>query len=1278
MAYLKRGVVALVGLWLAFGSIGTVWAQSDRGAITGSVTDPSGAVIVAATVTATNTGTGVSKQTQTTTAGDYTIPLLRAGTYSVTVEHPGLKRFIQSGIVLEVGQTIRVDAPMQIGQTTQTVQVTGQGELLQRDTSDRGTVIGSRDIEELPIVSQGEQRNPGFYMTLAPGVTGRGTAAPTASGSGRQLNTTVNGSPSGSTEFHLDGAQIGQGYMLAGDFRLLPFPPDAVGEFNVMTLNPPAEYGQTGLGITSFSIKSGSNQLHGTMYEYLRNNDLDARGFFAPTTPVNKQNEFGATVGGPVVIPKIYNGKDKTFFFGWYHGFRLRNEPSNSLDTVPTEAMRGGDLSNLLNPLTPISSCGSTGKQACYDALGRPIYSNEIYDPSTQRIVAAGAIDPVTGLRNTSGSSAIIRDGFGFNNVTGVPTSSANIIPSSRLDPMAVKMFTYFPNPTLPGRQFGYIDNWLSAYLAETNINQWGSKVDHNVSSKQHLMGEFIWWNSFNPSGSKWPGAISNGGIAYENQDIARFVQDYTFRPNLINHWVFGFNRIGSVNQPEAGTGWPGKLGYAGVPQSGTGSTFPELNIGGLGNLYASSGQSYSGDNSFSFDDGLSWITGKHTVKAGFGYIKLQDNNWSATYQSSFLTFNAGTTSLPGPAAWYNDSCPAGGQCTGLGAAGFLLGDVSTGTAGITAATTADRNGRYAWYVEDNFKYSPRLTLNLGVRYDLLRPNVDAHNAYSWVDPDAMNTALGVKGAMVFATPGNRAPVSASLGNIGPRIGLAYALNEKTVIRSGYGILYTAGGAERAVGSDGQLGYNASNALPEKVVAGFSGLLPVFQLNNGWPSSKFVPPPFISQSYGIGQGPFFGGFPGDGKLPSVQTWDFDIQRQLGGGILIDAAYVGTKGTHLPSRLMNSNVMPTKYVDTFLYTSGGQPKNHIFDLISDPAVQALSVVQAMPVDPTTGDHSPFKGFEALWGGSATLGQSLRPFPQYTTDTTEGLSQMRDFGEGVGNSSYNAFQLQARKHFSQGLTFLVSYTWSKTLTDAGSIFNEFSGFTQDFYNAKLERSLSINDYPNNLVISYEYQLPFGPGKKWANEGGAAGKLVGGWGVAGVQQYQSGAPQMIASGDNPLNPYSGPNSFLSRPNIVPGVPKKSAALLAGKWDPNGTVVNGVDYGAVLNVAAWSNPASNAANPWTLGDAPPTDGTIRRFPFYNEDISVLKRTSINERLNLEFRADFLNIFNRTLFGFDEGGDQYGSILQGNQVSAGLGGFGHVTSQSNFPREIQFGLKLT
>jgi hypothetical protein len=1093
----------------------------------------------------------------------------------------------------------------------------------------------------LEIVGQGEQRNPAFFINLSPGVTSRGTSTPTASGSGRQLNTTVNGSPSGSTEFHLDGVQIGNPGLLSGDFRNLPFPQDAVAEFKILTVNPPAEYGRAGLGITAFTLRSGTNQIHGSVYEYLRNDKLDARGFFAPTTPLNKQNEFGATAGGPVF-------KDRTFFYGWYQGFRRRQQVSNSLDTVPTAAMRGGNLSNVL------------GAQIGTDALGRPVFASQIFDPATTRTVAAGAVDPMTGLTNTSGSAAIIRDGFGFNPVTGLPTAQANVIPSGRIDPVARAMFAQFPNPTLPGQAFGYQNNWLSQFKAQSSVNQWGSKIDHSLSSSNKMMGEFLWLRNHAPTGSKWPGAISEGATNDSGQYVVRFSHDWIFRPNLINHWVVGYNRWRNDSFPEGGIGWPAQLGFKGVPQDGAGSTFPQLIIGGLGNVYARGNQGYSATNNYMFDDGLSWIKGKHTFKTGFSYIKFQENGGNFGGQSSKLNFSAGYTALPLPGTLYNDACSPGGLCTGMGAASFLLGGVGSATASLYTGVAAERAGQYAGYFQDDFKATSKLTLNLGLRYDLMLPTVNAHNQRSWVDPFAVNPEIGIRGAVVFATDSRRAPVKAFTKAFGPRFGLAYSINEKTVFRGGYGIMYAGGGFNRTAGTQFLQGYNANYDEPARSVSGFVGLEPAFLLKDGWPSFKHTPPPFISPSYGLGTGPL-AAF-GDGRLPDIQNWHVSIQREVPGKMLIDVGYVGTKGTHLPSRLL-----PTTAVDTKFLSLG----DALFKHISDPSIQALSVVQTMPVDPATGNRSPFKGFEKLWGGNALLAQALRPFPQYSKDTpNNGLAQMRDFGETSGLSTYHALQVQARKQLSHGLAFLTSYTWSKTLSDAESIFNEFSGFTQDFYNRKAEKSLSLLDFPHNLTVSYQYELPFGPGRKFVNGGGVAGKVLGGWIIAGLQQYTSGAPQGVVSA-NSLDPYFGPNGFLTRPNVNPGVPKRSQAFLNGTWDPSAPG----EAGSVLNIAAWTNPQQ--ANRYSFGNAPRTDGDIRRFPFYNEDISIIKRTSINERINVEFRADFLNIFNRTVFGFDQGGDQYGNAIQGTNVDFGTGSFGHVTSQSNFPREIQFGLKI-
>src|SRR5213596_588902 len=444
---------------------------------------------------------------------------------------------------------------------------------------------------------------------------------------------------------------------------------------SLWTLNPPAEYGRTGQGITTFNLKSVTNQLHGSVFEYFRNDALDARGFFAPTRGVNKQNEFGATAGGPIF-------KDKTFFFGWYQGFRLRRAVNNSLDTVPTPAMRGGNLSNVL------------GGQIGTDALGRPVYSGEVYDPATQRTVAAGAVDSATNLRNTSASSAILRNGFGFDPVTGLPISGqANIIPSNRIDPVAKAIFDLFPNPTLPGQGFGYQSNWLSNILSQNSTNQGGGKIDHVFSANNRISGEFIYSRNYNPTGSKWPGAISEGSLNTIGNRIARFSHDWVIRPNLINHWTFGFNRTRNDSFPESGLGWPAQIGYKGVPQTGAGSTFIQMDIGGLGNTYGRGGKGYSAENVFTFDEGLSWIKGKHTIKTGFSYVKMQFNNLSSGHQSSYLTFSPAATSLPGP--WFNAGCAPGAACPGVGTASFLLGLVDHGDASIITAEAANRIGQY-------------------------------------------------------------------------------------------------------------------------------------------------------------------------------------------------------------------------------------------------------------------------------------------------------------------------------------------------------------------------------------------------------------------------------------------------------------------------------------------------------------------------------------------------------------------------------------------------------
>jgi len=501
-------------------------AQSDRGTITGTVTDQTGAPIVSVSVTATNAGTGITSNTTSGTNGSYTIALLPAGTYQVSAEHPGFKRFVSNGIPVQIGQTIPVDIAMQLGKVSETVEVQADAPGLLPNTSDLGTVIARQQFQDLPLIGQGETRNPTFFMILVPGVTGRGTSISPASGfNSRVVSTTVSGSQSGSTEFHLDGSIIANAGNFSGDPRNVGFPPDAVAEFKMITLNAPAEYGRSGGGIASFTLKSGTNQLHGSLYEYFRNNALDARGFFSPTTPTNRQNEFGATVGGPI-------HKDKTFFFGWYNGFRLNKAPTYPYATVPTAGSKQGDFSEYLGP------------RVATDALGRPVFQGAVYDPLTTRTVAEGQVDPDTGL--TAAADAMIRDPF-----------PGNRIPSNRFDRVTKNILPLFPEPTLPRIR----ENFLSQAATINQVNQWGTKIDHQFTNDHKMYGSFVWSRLSSPGISDYPGPLSRAIPDTSNIRIFRLSADSILRPNWINHATFGFNRWHSGTNPtEDLFGWPARL----------------------------------------------------------------------------------------------------------------------------------------------------------------------------------------------------------------------------------------------------------------------------------------------------------------------------------------------------------------------------------------------------------------------------------------------------------------------------------------------------------------------------------------------------------------------------------------------------------------------------------------------------------------------------------------------------------------------------------------------
>jgi hypothetical protein len=1235
MVNLTRRIAVLSVMALAIG-VGSMFAQSDRGTITGTVTDSSGARVAGATVNITDTLTGINTNLTSNTDGNYTVSNLPIGTYSVNVEHAGFKKYTQQGITLSTGQTLGVDVVLQVGNITETVQVTSEAPQLEAETTVLSTTATATLVQDLPLVSQGEMRNPGFFMVLDSSVSSRGASFGGGGGfNNRSLTTTVAGAPSAAAEFQVDGAILGDGEQLHADFRLIGFPQDAVQEFNLMTTSVPAEFGHSGGGITAFTIKSGTNSMHGTAYDYFRNNALDARGYFSPTVSPLHQNEFGATWGGHII-------KNKLFAFGWYDGFRLSGSATPGLTTVPDQQELQGNFSGFQEAVGP----------------GGTLANVPIYEP---------------------GSNA--PDGMGGTTRTQFP---GNIISPTMFDKVAAAYNPLYPSPNHGSQQY---NNEVVAGANSLSQNEYGAKVDFQLSAKNRISGSFSYSSSTAAAASSpFPGVLSETGPSINKLPWVRLSDDYLLTPSIENHITLGFNRWGSGSESLYGVagGWPAKLGYTGVPWSD--GAIPIINgFDGVGQFGGNGGNpSIDDQNNFDVNENLSWVKGKHTLKFGMEFLREGSNSISTGRSSGYLFTANKLTGLPDSATAPNcylgytngvSNC-AYGSTDGSGFASFLLGQMDSGeTRNYIAPTLGNRGGYWGAYAQDDWKVSSKLTANLGVRWDMYEPSIEVHNNAVWMSPTAVNPdAGGLLGASVFATPAVRAGSYAAKHDFSPRIGLAYQINNKTVVRASYGILFGSAGQDGTAASafnPGYLDYNLTN--------NDNDYTPTWVMANGWPSG---PGPGQLFPLTLTKGPTFqlGSSaerldPGDSRPPYMQSRVFQIERQLPSNMLLKIAYVGSRGTRLQSHVDVKDEMPPQDLSlTVPSTTGclvGCTLLPAFQQsFSSPAVQALSIVQAMPtIDPATGHHTPFAGFEALVPG-ADLGQALKPFPQYT-----GMGRLY---EGDGTSDYESLQVNLDKRMSNGLTLLVSYTWEKTLTNAASNFADFSGPDENSYDARAQKGLSINDYPMNLVITYSYELPFGPGKKFLSTGGAAGKIVGGWKVAGVQNYQSGPPQLFTEpcelGEG--NDFTGNNinggGFSCRPNMAVGVSIKNPARNQPGFNPTTM--------SLVNPAAFKltpNPVSNpglAYQSYFGNMTPALGGGGRRLPYMDEDISVIKSTKITERVSVDFRADFLNIFNRTVFGLGTGGDMYGSSLN-NQI--GGGPFGIMSSQSNTPREIQFGLKI-
>lgn len=1154
-----------------------IWGQTNSGSIQGTVTDPGGAAVQGATVTARNLDTGVAASTVTTDAGLYSVPNLPPGRYSVSVEATGLKTYTQEGVTVPTGTVVPLDIHMQMGAVTETITVTADASQLQTASSDMGATVQSTLVANLPLEVSGTIRNPTQFIELVPGFVGNVGNNP---GDNASDDFKVNGGQEGGTDVLVDGVSIS--LVSANTQWNKGVSTEGVQEFKVLQSNFSPEFGESGDGIVSLTVKSGTNELHGSAYEYLRNRDLDANSWknnlLGSPRSVDTQNDFGATVGGPIFIPELYHGKNKTFFFFDYEGYRLRHGGTGT-DSFPNENFRKGDFSALLPGV-------------------------QLYDPVTHAAIPGDIL-----------------------------TNDPNFKPSA----VMTKVFAL-----LPATNGALTNNVTDHTVSSTTANLYDVKVDHVISDKHRISGGFDYDNT-RTGGSSDLGPIFGQSIPQDTR-YARFSDNYIFTPSLVNQFLFGFSRrYRAEGSNSIGLGYPAKIGLTGVSNA----TFPCIKWNGGFNYNVNNcGDSEFADNVYQTNDSVSWVKGKHNFKFGGGVRMLQFNVRRLTQASGEFDFSPAETSSTGTVTG-----------TGGDAVASSLFGLSDTTVLNYGAFSGVRYKDFSLYGQDSYKFSSRLTLNYGIRYDLDLPATEAFNRFSAVDPTLPNPGAGnIVGAYTYfgtgtGRNGRKRPQDTYHKAFGPRVGFAYSINSKTVMRGGYGIFYEPLKEGSFADQDGLGFFNK-----QTVTAGSgSPPAPPTQIDNGvthlFPALGPFTPEGQNGNSGVILVPANSGRPAD-----IQTWNLDIQRQVINNLMVSVAYVGSKGTHLPAL----NIIPNQVNPSFL-SLGSE--------LTMPA--SCLAANTCPKSVAAGVKLPYAGF------TGNINQALRPFPQYGNFNEEDNSFTPD---RTGNSTYHAMQLQVDKRFAQGLSFLVSYTVSKNLTDADSSGPGVSGFIgtgsfigENSYNRAAEKAVSQLDTPQSLVASFFYELPVGHGKHYLNSGGVTDRVVGGWYASGVLSYHSGLPTEVygpCQGTAGDVLFGGCNTTGagSRVNVVPGIAQTNKA----NFNPATTPF-------------WNTAAFTAAAPFTFGNEGRSLPLARSFGGKNEDFTLGKKTRLfGEKATIDFRASFFNMFNRHIFSVPN--QSFGPFFQTplSFTPAGQGsckgplacGFGAVTDTSG-PRIIQFGLKI-
>ena len=1197
-------------------------AQSDRGTITGTVSDPAGAVIANAPIQAKNVETGVVYEGATSTTGNYTLVQLPAGSYQVTVTVPGFKKYTRSGLTVQVAQTLRIDVTLEVGATSDTVTVTEAATLLKTESGELSHNVAAKTLDELPVLGIGGTlsgsagiRNPYAAVQLIPGTT----FVPNSL-------VRINGTPGNSQSFRIEGQDASNTGTPGVPAQTQPSV-DAIQEFAIQTSNFAAEYGQVGGGVFNVTMKSGTNQFHGSAYEYYVNEVFNAGNPYtnSPTgnpRPRARRNDYGFTVGGPVWIPKVYNGHDKTFFFFSWEQFRETTEVNNQFQTIPAAAYRTGDFTCAIP-----SNCipGAITHVIGTDPLGRQVLEGQVFDPSSNTTAANGLV-----YRNQ------------FAN---------NKIPVTSFDTVAAKIQALFPAPSGPTPN-GLIKNYLQAYGTHRTTEVPSIKADQTIGSKGKLSFFYQRTKTSNPDGNTifgrsdgLPDPITEALGTFQNAPLYRLNYDHSLSPTMLLHLGAGYRsnyflvpsvtRSGELTNydAEAQLGLHGGMSHTWFPTiSGLiqGATLANPTGNGTGGMKTIGSE--AGSNQItqtpSFNANVTSVRSNHTYKVGSefqtqGYPPKVNGNTLGTY--AFAPAETGQPYQNTPVAGFN---------SGFAYASFLLGGADS--IGISRLTTP-RMGKkqFGLYAQDTWKVTRKLTLDYGLRYDYstyLREQYGRAPEFSATTPNP--AAGGRLGAAIY--DGNAGPGRCNCNiahnypfAFGPRLGVAYQLDPKTVVRLGFGIVY-GGTAVNNNAAGGLAGSSASNATPN---FGF----PITTLAQGYPTSAYPP---AWPNFSAGQFPTSAPVPGTGPVfmdqnagrPARQyQWSVGLQREIFRDMVVEASYVANRGVWWQApALLNLNA-----------NTPASLKAYGIDINNPDDQKLLTSLLNSPTAIARGFNKPaYPGFPL----TQTVAQSLRPFPQFTgTATTPAIPV---YWDPLGKTWYDSLQVKATKRLSHGLSLLSTFTWQKSLTNGTEIGEPNPGTTgnavyNDVFNRSTNKYISRYDQPFLFNISANYTTPKIRGNK------ILAYVAQDWTYGMYLQYGSGTPIPVPAANSSLNNYLFQGASFA--NRVPGQPLYTVDLNCHCYDPNTTFV--------LNPKAWADPATGQ---FGTSAAYYSDYRTQRRPI--ENMNLGRTFKIKESMSFNIRMELTNVFNRGFWSDPSASNANSSqtrLANGNTSS----GFGQINT---------------